>query len=328
MQQMVFIGGFPSGGTDLVKTILNSHPDIYINGEMQFLYQLEQLGFSSNVLMTPQEVERLRLFLHECNVNSSCENINAPFLDETAITLQEALYYLFSNQQRSIWGNKTPQNTKHISELSRIFPDAKFIIVVRDVRDVCLSWHNKWGKDMNWCANKWSQSMENLQKSKQQLSAEQIFVLHFESLLDDSKNICQQLCAFLEIPFSSNMLEHHKHTKDKWNGKLNYGQPILSQNKQKWRTAMSSECVKRIEEIAYERMKWLDYQPTLATKSYPLTKAEYLVGKIRDLSALLFVGNRAKSNNSLTERWQTLIKTIKKAQLHRQQKAYVRLTKK
>ena len=319
MQQTVFIAGFPSGGTDLTKTILNAHPDIYLNGEMQLLYQLEQSGFSADTLMTQKEVERLRIFLKERNVNGSTENIDTPFSSETSITLQDALYQMFSTQERLIWGNKTPQNSKHIPELSRTFPQAKFIIVVRDVRDVCLSWRDKWGKDMKWCASKWAQCMQQAWTSSQNLSPQQSLFVNFESLLEDNESICQQICTFLEIPFSAYMLEHYKHTTEKVDGKRNYGKPIISMNKQKWRTGLSSEQVKRIEEIAYETMKLLGYQPEYATHARPLTKLEYRAGQIRDISSLFLVGNKARTNNSLTQKLKTFRKKIKKEQLHHKQ---------
>lgn len=325
MQQTVFIAGFPSGGTDLTKTILNAHPDIYINGEMPFLYQLEQLGFSADDLMTPSEVEQLRIFLKERNINGSIENVDVPFLGEVSIPLQDALYNLFSTQERNVWGNKTPQNTQRISELSRIFPKAKFIIVVRDVRDVCLSWYDKWGKDMKWCAAKWSERMKQAWTFNQQLSPQQCIFVNFESLLDDSESICRQLCSFLEIPFSACMLEHHKYTKHKVDGKRNYGQPILSTNKQKWRTRLSSAQIKRIEEIAYETMILFGYKPVYTTETRPITKVEYRLGQLRDISSLFLVGNRARTNNGLTKKIQTLSKKIKKERLHQKQQADITL---
>lgn len=312
MQQTVFIAGFPSGGTDLIKTILNAHPDIYINGEMPFLYQLEQLGFSANDLMAPNEVESLRVFLKKRNINGSIENTDATFSPETSITLQDALYCLFSTQKRSVWGNKTPQNTKYIPELSRIFPEAKFIIIVRDVRDVCLSWRDKWGKDIKRCAAKWSQCMEQARTFSQDLSPQQILFVKFESLLNDNITVSRQLCTFLEIPFSDCMLEHHKYTKQKIDGKRNYGQPILSKNQHKWRTSFSSANVKRIEEIAYETMIFFDYQPVYATNPHPITNLEYRAGQIKDFGALLFFGNRARTNNDLINRLKTLNREIKK----------------
>ena len=314
-QDLVFICGFPSGGTDLVKTILNAHPNIYFNGEMPWLYQLRQSGFVGDSLMTARDAERLQSFLKERDLWHNVENIDASFYTETSTTLQSLLYNLFSQRERVIWGNKTPQNTEHIIELSQIFPEARFIIVVRDVRDVCLSYREKWGKDINWCAAKWSQRLQQGWITCQNLPPRQSLFVHFESLLQDSKTVCQKLCDFLGISFSLRMLEHHKYTERIIDGKRNYGRVILSNNQQKWRTGFSPRSVKRIEEIAYETMELFGYQPEYASQARPITNLEYHKGQFRDASALLLVGNRASDNNSLTKRVKILSDKIKDWQL-------------
>ena len=53
-KQTLFVGGFPSGGTDLLKNILNAHPDIYINGEMPFLYKLANYGYTEDSIISSE----------------------------------------------------------------------------------------------------------------------------------------------------------------------------------------------------------------------------------------------------------------------------------
>ena len=318
-QQLVFICGFPSGGTDLVKTILNAHPDVYFNGEMPWLYQLRQSGFSADKLMTASDVEQLRSSIEERDFWHNVENIDASFPTETSLTLESILYYLFDKRERVIWGNKTPQNTEHMTELNKLFPEARFIIIVRDVRDVCLSYRKKWGKDTNWCAAKWSQRLQQGWITSQNLPPRQTLFVHFESLLEDSQTVCQRLCDFLEIPFSERMLEHHQYTNRVIDGKRNYGRVILSNNQQKWRKGFSPKQIERIEEIAYETMKLFGYQPEYASHARPITQVEYRMGQVRDASALLLVGNRASANNSLAKRVTTLKDKFKAWRSHRQQ---------
>lgn len=317
-QQLVFICGFPSGGTDLIKTILNAHPDVYFNGEMPWLYQVGQSGFSADRLMTASDVEQLRSFIKERDLWQNVENINASCTTGLSNTLQSVLYKLFSNRERVIWGNKTPQNTEHMTELSQLFPEARFIIIVRDVRDVCLSYREKWGKDTNWCAAKWSQRLRQGWITSQNLPPQQTLFVHFESLLEDSQAVCQRLCDFLEIPFSERMLEHHQYTNRVIDGKRNYGRVILSNNQQKWRKGFSPKHIERIEEIAYETMKLFGYQPEYASHARPITNIEYRMGQCKDASALLLVGNRASANNSLTKRV-TILRDKFKAQRLRYQ---------
>lgn len=139
----VFICGFPSGGTDLLKTILNAHPFVHISSEMPFLYYLSKYGYSSTSIFESQaDLEKLRRLLCQLDVWNNLENVDGAIElpSNRSLNLPEVLRCWFNNSNRTVWGNKTPQNTEHISELCRLFNRPKFILITRDVRDVCLSW--------------------------------------------------------------------------------------------------------------------------------------------------------------------------------------------
>ena len=123
-RQLIFIGGFPSGGTDLLKNILNAHPDIHINGEMPFLYKLANYGYTENSIITSEtEYEKFINILTQLNEWNNLENIDyKPTL--YPVNVGKLLYNLFSTKNTMIWGNKTPQNTENLNIISSIFPNA------------------------------------------------------------------------------------------------------------------------------------------------------------------------------------------------------------
>ena len=49
MGTIVFSCGFASGGTDLIKNILNAHPDIYIASEITSLAHIVARGYSHDM---------------------------------------------------------------------------------------------------------------------------------------------------------------------------------------------------------------------------------------------------------------------------------------
>lgn len=314
---LLFVGGFPSGGTDLLRNILNAHPSIYLNGEMPFLIELSKHGFTENTkFKTFEEINRFVASLHSLDPWDKCENLHANVNDGTTmdgeISLKSLLYQLFSEQERLVWGNKTPQTTEHIAQLLEIFPSAKFIIVVRDVRDVCLSWSKKWGKDVLWCAHKWATRMPEALSSVEFYGESTIKLLHFEDLLIRTNDVCHQLTDFLNIPFSENMLSYEKHVEQIEDGKINYGKPIIKDNYGKWRDSLSAGTVERLEQIAFDTMKSYGYAPAFATAARPLRKWELLRGVIRDSLAILVVGNRARKDNSIRERLAILLFNLEK----------------
>jgi len=321
MNQPLLVGGFPSGGTDLTKTILNAHPDVHLIGEMPSLAGLAASGFTSDTRFGSQE--EIQVFednLKNLDRYGNLESVNFDFSNLTSadnpLSLETVLRHTFSEQNTDVWGSKTPQFTEDMLALSELLPNAKFLIVVRDVRDVCLSWATKWEKDKLWCASKWAERMSyGLEVAKHLLNDRTHFV-KFEQLLDSPQEVCRGICDFVGIPFSTRMLEHHLHTEQHLDGKLNYGQAIKRDNLEKWRTALAPQTVQRIEEIAYTTMGQLDYQPAFASGPRPLTTWELRRGQAHDIRTMITVGNRASQQNTIAQRLRNTAAELRKWASH------------
>jgi hypothetical protein len=321
MNKLLFVCGFPSGGTDLLKTILNAHPDIYINGEMPFLKEIIKHGYSRHTMFSDDlEIYKFQQILESIDIWGNIENITHNFKDDliknSCLDLEYVLQNCFSDNETKIWGNKTPQNTEEIPLLVELFPNAKFIIIVRDVRDVCLSWRNKWGKSIFWCSQKWAIRMKKGWKETLTLPPHQFLWIKYEDLLSDQEIIVKKICAFLDLPFSGRMLEHHKYIDKMLDGKINYGKPIIKANYSKWKRYLTNRQVNRIEEIGFETMQIFDYPITSARNHKQLTKLELFYGVVNDTLANLLVGNRAKKDNSFKFRLSKIIYEINKRRKH------------
>jgi hypothetical protein len=317
---MLLVGGFPSGGTDLLKTILNAHPAIYLNGELPRLSLLLRQGYSaSSRLRSTDEVAELRRRLRELDPWGNLENVDFDFTEllksEGELALSTVLYHLSSGKTPEVWGNKTPQNSEQLPELIALFPSAQFLLIVRDVRDVCLSWKRKWGKDVLWCADKWARRMRLAVDYAQSYGGSAVKLVRYEELLIETEAVCRDMVDFLGLPFSENMLSHEDHVDKIIDGKINYGRPVIPDNFGKWRKGFDAPTVRRIEEIAFEVMPLLGYQAEYATHHHSLTRPERLRAVVRDSLAILLIGNRASQDNSLRARIRTLIYEIRKQTL-------------
>lgn len=304
----LMICGFPSGGTDLTKSILNAHPNIDLCGELPLLTTIKNNGyFAETTFSNLADIEKLRETLKNIDVWKNLKNIDYNFSedlkDAKELSLEEVIRKLSSNHADTlIWGNKTPQNTEKMLEIQALFPDVYFLIVTRDVREICLSWKNKWGRNSLTCANRWNARMSRGWKISKQLDAKRILFIKFEDLLNETEQSSRKICRFLSLPFSPRMLEHYKYIDANIDGKINYGQPIKRGNFEKWRDHLSLKKIKRIEEIAWDSMQLLGYSPKYSTNSKPISKLEKFLGYIHDAYAFIAIGNRAKSNNSFLSR--------------------------
>jgi hypothetical protein len=307
---LVFLCGFPSSGTDLLKNIMNAHPDVCINGEFPFLHQLAR---TYGAIVAAEKTQEVIAALQRIDVYHGFADLNPKLTpDRIKYSFAEIYAGMLSNKPRRWQGNKTPQNTEHIDALRVLFPKAKFIVIIRDVRDVALSWSNKWGKHKVLCAHKWNARMLRGSRLLQELDPDDFLLIKYEELLGDFENTTHKICDFLQIEYHESLKEFHKSVHHIVDGKLNYGRPLIRHNASKWKTELSPKQIRRIEEVAFQSLRMFDYTITMTTEQRPLTKWEKHSGFVRDVFALVFVGNRAIRGNRLVDRWNTIIFEIRK----------------
>jgi hypothetical protein len=302
---LVFLCGFPSSGTDLLKNVMNAHPDICIQGEFPFLPHLaREYGAAVPGWQAPDAVaalQRIDVYHNLCQPDLVVSPLQAEY--ELA-----GLYAAMLTDEPCKWtGNKTPQNTEQIEPLCRLFPKAKFVLIVRDIRDVALSWSKKWGKHKALCAHKWHVRMQRGDARLRDLDAGACLVIKYEELLADLEGVAVQLCDFLELEFHPGMLDYPTQVQQTVEGKLNYGKALIRDNSNKWRRELTSRQIRRIEEVAFPSLQLFGYPITQATGYRPLTRIEKCAGYLWDGIALLLVGNRAIEQNRLRHRCKTLL---------------------
>lgn len=294
--------GFPSGGTALVRTFLSSHPLIEIRGELPLLPTLAR-EFPSTI--AGRQVERFRARLVAIDVYRSLPNPAADLSDlhHLPSVPVAAIYHRLAGTRAGLWrGNKTPQMSERLDGLLALFPDVRVVLVVRDVRDVCLSSREKWGKDLVVRAHKWADRLLAALSVIERLPAQNAMIIRFEDLLLDRAAVARAACRFLGVPFSDRMLRHHETVTTANPGHKNFGRPIDPSNTGRWRASLTASEVRRIEECAYEAMDRFGYRPELATEPVALTAGEWLAGTARDAAGMMLVGNRYDPRNGFARR--------------------------
>ncbi len=166
---------------------------------------------------------------------------------------------------------------------------------------------------MLWCASKWAERMKIGWEAAHALQEGRFLFIKYEDVLSKTELVFQDVCNFLGIPFSDRMLEHHKYTRVRLDGKLNYGKEIIPNNVEKWRQSLDPPLVERIEAISFITMDLYSYPRTLADKPRPLSYLEKMRGAAIDTAALLIVGNRARKQNNIYERLKDLFFELRKS---------------
>jgi len=214
----VFLVGCPRSGTTLLQSMLAAHPQIVSFPETHFMERVSP-KFAVMGLASPRRRDRRRLvqFLTE---------VGYPELERLipryAITLQrtisafvDVLDALTLTQYGDVWVEKTPNHLHYIDFIERHIPDARFIHMVRNGEDVVASLYEVstrhpeiWGEPatLEACVTRW---IGDVEVTRRHIHKPHHRLVRYEELLEDAQSVLAQLCEFLGIPFSRDMLTEH-----------------------------------------------------------------------------------------------------------------------
>jgi hypothetical protein len=183
------------------------------------------------------------------------------------------------------YGDKTPWFIMRITELSELFPESRFVHLIRDGRDVALSIREmSWGPSrMPALAEFWAKRIRIGRTEGARLGPERYLELRYEDLVEDPAGELRRVCAFLDLDFREEMLaypdrapnavlererEQHRHLSK-----------TVTKGLRDWRTQMSPDDVAVFEAVAGRELAACGYEravpsPSLATRARAKTGVE------------------------------------------------------
>jgi len=105
------------------------------------------------------------------------------------------------------WADKTPYYLGRLDELDAVWPDARFVVLVRDGRDVALSLLGvPFGPNNVWAAARfWADGIRRGREAERRFPG-RVTTVRYEDLVADPAAEARQLCAFLALEFDDEML--------------------------------------------------------------------------------------------------------------------------
>jgi len=267
----VFVGSGRSG-TTLLRTIFDAHPQLAVAHEPQFMgtvarkrAQLEANGFN------------LDEFIATLNGNSNYRHLELDAdgvksaLDEadpqnTADAVRVVLGEYARRDEKPLYADKTPGYVVQIPDLARMFPEIRFVHLIRDGRDVALSYLERpWGPStIGESALYWRSRVGRGRKAGKVIGPERYLEVRYEDLVADPEAEVVRICSFLSLPFAPEMLQYHEsaenliatsHQPEAFSALL---LPPTS-GLRDWTTEMKDDDVALFEAIAGDLLEDLDY---------------------------------------------------------------------
>jgi hypothetical protein len=289
----LFIVGLPRSGTKLLRDLLNQHPRIGITTvESHFLpFMMARFGESPNFENEQEfsrffsEFTRTPFYWNMCRQGRRLDDktltTTADLMSWSSIFEAILKFYAPSGKRMAgfIWGDKTPGYVNHMPLLKDLFPRAKFLHIIRDPRDYCLSVQKTWGKHMYRAADTWRRTLEKRRPEGQRLGHSYKEV-HYEALLSDPLGVLSEVCLFLGCEFTPTMTSLDEPAENL--GDARGSKVIVRDNTKKYRTQLSLNQIQRIEEIVYPVAVDLDYDLEYATSFNPVDQLMLKVFKLYD----------------------------------------------
>ena len=107
-------------------------------------------------------------------------------------------------------GDKTPSYLQCMPDVARVLPEAHFIHIIRDGRDVAVSWSKTWfapTRDRAQLVNLWAEQIGRARTSASGLAYMEV---RFADLIRQPAAVLQDLCQFVGLKYQQQMLEYFK----------------------------------------------------------------------------------------------------------------------
>ncbi|MDY6775294.1 MAG: sulfotransferase [Halobacteria archaeon] len=280
-KQPIMLISTERSGSNLVRSILNTHPEISAPHPLETAYPWQRI-------VSPGDMsdKRARKLLRDVliNKNYSFHPLDSPIsvddvYEEYEISeqsqghalfdVQKSLYNVYAEQEEcSAWASKYPALWEFLDDIFDYYEKPKFVYLVRDVRDVVLSFKtsNVGRYHPYFNAKRW---YDEQTKGAELLNRhdESVHLLRYKDLLQDPESVVKNICDFLEMEYDERMLYYYETEEAEAASESadvfeNLTSPIMSDNYDKFHEQLPEEEIKITEKIAGDILERFGYERT------------------------------------------------------------------
>ena len=197
-------------GSTLFRLMLDGHPHLAMPPETSFLPQVPHrqatLDADSLTALLAGSPTWPDFHLEPAELRRHLRALS-PFSPAAGMRCFYRLYARRHGKRR--WGDKTPGYVFHMPAIQELLPEARFIHLVRDGRDVALSLRQVWfapGQDAATLARHWRTCVEAARAGAAR--CRHFLELRYEDLLREPAAVLRRVCDFVDLPWAPAMLDH------------------------------------------------------------------------------------------------------------------------
>jgi len=218
MPEPFFIVGNDRSGTTMLRLIVDRGPDAAVPPESMFLTDFAT-AFDAGGPRDADAARRLMRAVWEHPKVRLWDLPGQPPEVPSGLSAQDAYRFIVAAPFEAYaaahgkprWGDKTPHYVHHVDHLLRVFPRARFVVLVRDGRDVALSLRRMpFGPNNAWAAAQWWARGIRAGVRAAQRHPDAVRTIHYEDLARAPREEVPRLCEFLGLGYREDMLALEK----------------------------------------------------------------------------------------------------------------------
>lgn len=290
-EKPIFIRGYSRSGGTLLTTIWDAHPDVSMSYELypnllnSLIGDSEQINLFIEMLADKNlrkrsyegEQKRLKIFIVRCYRsglnNDDLTAVYRKFSNSTVNPFsrpEDAMAFIgfcarekMEKEGKKIWGLKC--NSVYAAYLEA-WPNARFINVIRDGRDILASQLNtgSFNKTVSEVANGYLGVHSEFARFMEQPNFQGMNI-YYERLVRDSRTVMKEMCEFASLEFSGEMEQYYKKKLTIFSNSMGHlsrdriSKPIDETKIGRWKLDLNTEQVREFEMLSGDFLRLHNY---------------------------------------------------------------------
>jgi hypothetical protein len=277
----LFVVGAARSGTTLLQRMLDAHPRLAVVNETYWLPRKfrERTGLTREGLVTEALLPLLLASPKFSRMEVSERDLARLLAEEQPVRYERYVARIFdlyaARRRKPLGGDKTPGYVRRMTQIHELWPQARFVHIIRDPRDVCLSmldWHGgertagqygTWDMDpVVTTALYWRLSVAVGREAGEALGPGLYHEVRYEDLVTSPDHELERICEFLGLPYADAMTRYYEGKTRMKPGRSTKAQWLPpTAGLRDWRAQLDPRDVELIEAAVGELLVRVGYSP-------------------------------------------------------------------
>jgi hypothetical protein len=271
----LIIGACPRSGTTLLRTMLDSHPEMGVPRETRFVFEAWERRRQFGDLTVRQNRRKLAHWIFRRRrtrwrvLDVDREEAIKRLIDAppTLGSLLATCFVMYSEKHgKARWGDKRPTYVTRMRAIWDLFPNAQFINVVRDPR-ACVASMRKLGwyfGDVAPAAELWERCIKSANSWSRKLAADQLLEVKYEDIVIDPQGTLARVTRFAGLSAEpaalADMLRYYEDEEVSQNERhVNVSRALDETRIGKWAGELDEDEVAFVERVTGAHMEQYGY---------------------------------------------------------------------